>query len=103
MLKAVSGSGEPALSLDDQANEVIDFLNRKCTKNFAKNDFNRAFIIKRMQMDGATVDTCKQLIAYLDLQWRNATFANGRSGRVYLRPETIFNQEKYNRYIGEIV
>lgn len=81
---------EPA---GDEVVEIIEYLNKVTGRKFnTKSNANRKFIKARLK-DGYTVQDCKGVINTMNMKW-------GRDGkmRVYLRPETLFNETKFQTY-----
>ncbi len=84
-------------SLKTQAIEVLDFLNKKAGRAYRAVDTNLKFIIAGLK-SGATVDDCRQVIAKKTREWKS----NPKMAE-YLRPATLFNAEKFEQYLGELV
>lgn len=80
----------------EEAVEVLEFLNQKSGKNFRINQTNLSFIIARLK-SGVDVQTCKSLIARKVRDWTPRPDMVG-----YLRPETLFNQKKFEGYLAEV-
>jgi len=81
---------EPA---GDEVVEIIEYLNKVTGRKFnTKSNANIKFIKARLK-DGYTVQDCKGVIDTMNMKW-------GRDGkmRVYLRPETLFNETKFQTY-----
>lgn len=80
-----------------EAEEVLTFLNEKTGRAYRFNDTNLNFIIARLKT-GATVMDCRQIIAKKNREWyKNPKMAE------YIRPATLFNRDKFEQYIGELV
>lgn len=88
-----------ALSSDArlQAVEVLEFLNLKARRAYRPTDVNLGLIAGRLK-DGATVGDCKQVIAKKVREW-----GTDEKMEPYLRPATLFNQTKFDQYVGELV
>ena len=74
--------------------EVLEYLNDKAGKKFTATTRNIGFIRARIKKGY----TKEQLIYVVDLkvsQW------NGTQQEKYLRPETLFNERKFESYINE--
>lgn len=83
--------------LKSQALEVLLFLNEKTGKAYRPVDSNLKLIIARLKT-GATVLDCRQVIAKKTREWKgNAKMAE------YLRPATLFNDTKFEQYMGELI
>lgn len=76
-----------------EAKEVLAFLNEKTGRVFKPTEVNLHFIMARRR-EGYTMDECRQVIAMKVREWRGTEQAK------YLRPATLFNQEKFNQYAG---
>lgn len=77
--------------------EILDFLNEKCERKYKPTDTNLKFIIGRLK-EGYTEQECRQVIAKKRREW-----IDNDKMREYLRPATLFNAEKFNQYVGELV
>ena len=75
--------------------EVLKFLNEMAGKSFRPVPANLKFIEARLA-SGATVSNCKGVIARKVREWKNDP-----ENRKYLRPETLFNETKFEQYLGE--
>lgn len=84
-------------SLNSQALEVLTFLNGKTGKAFRDSDANLKLIIARLK-SGATVEDCRMVIARKNRDWKGNV-----KMQEYLRPATLFNAEKFEQYMGELV
>ncbi len=77
----------------DSITEIINHLNDKTGRRFStKTQSSRRFISGRLK-EGYTVEDCKGVINTMVAKW-------GRDSkmRYYLRPETLFNQTKFQTY-----
>ena len=81
-------------SREDQAREVIEFLNTKAGRNFRPTRVNLKFIEDRLR-EGYTLQDCKQVIAMKVREWSGDPKMDQ-----YLRPATIFNCTNFNQYAG---
>lgn len=84
-------------SFQSQALEVLIFLNEKTGKAFRDSDANLKLIIARLK-SGASVEDCRMVIARKNRDWKGNV-----KMQEYLRPATLFNAEKFEQYMGEIV
>lgn len=81
--------------LDSQIDEVLNYLNKTLNK---KKGFsllsksNRRFISARLK-EGNSVEDLKRVIDTMYSKWKDTTFEQ------YLRPETLFNETKFNSYL----
>lgn len=91
----MSGKPDPAIRV--QAIEILQFLNTKASRNYRPTESNLKFILARFK-EGYSLIECKQVIAKKCREWMPDD-----KMREYLRPATLFNCEKFNQYIGEIV
>lgn len=77
--------------------EVVNYLNDRCHKRYrATSKSVQKFITARLR-DGATVDEMKAVIDVKAAQWENDV-----KMREYLRPETLFNETKFESYRQQI-
>jgi uncharacterized phage protein (TIGR02220 family) len=74
---------------------VIEYLNEKAGKKFKGTDSNIKFIRARLGQ-GYTIDDIKAVVDRKVAQWLGTKHAE------YLRPATLFNDEKFNQYFGEL-
>ena len=83
--------------LKTQATEILEFLNAKTGRRYRLEKANLKLIMARLRT-GATVMDCRQVIAKKTREWKgNAKMEE------YLRPATLFNAEKFEQYLGELV
>ena len=98
--KSSALSGKPDLpplnGKKSEALEVLAFLNEKAGRAYRPTDTNLRFIAARLKQ-GATVVDCKQVVAKKCREWK------GSDMEPYLRPATLFNDTKFNQYVGELV
>jgi uncharacterized phage protein (TIGR02220 family) len=90
-------NSEKPESTKSESIEVLQFLNTKASRNYRPTDVNLQLIKARLK-EGYTAQDCKQVIAKKCREW-----LPDDKMREYLRPATLFNREKFNQYIGEIV
>lgn len=76
--------------------EIIDYLNLKCNKNFKYTTGKTIRCINARMREGNTVNDFKKVIDKKYDEWANTTM------KVYLRPETLFGT-KFERYLTEDV
>lgn len=97
-VKQVEGEGEVKGEEEVlcRAEEVLSYLNEKTGKKFQAVNGSLKFIEARL-CDGATVEQCRAVIDLKCLSWLKDT-----KMKDYLRPQTLFNAEKFAAYIGEI-
>lgn len=88
---------EKSESTKSESIEVLQFLNTKASRNYRPTEVNLQLIKARLK-EGYTAQDCKQVIAKKCREW-----IPDDKMREYLRPATLFNREKFNQYIGEIV
>jgi uncharacterized phage protein (TIGR02220 family) len=77
-----------------QAQEVIHYLNEKAGTGFQASFSSFKPILARLK-EGATVEQCKAIIDSKVADWKNDP-----KYRMYLRPSTLFNSEKFSNYLG---
>lgn len=75
--------------------EIVDYLNSTCSKKFKESTEGQVKFIRARLKDGYTVDELKQVIDVKAAQWLGTDQAK------YLRPSTLFNEEKFSSYINE--
>ena len=92
--RAKGGKNEEALEVLEYLNNRRSFLFPNST-GFKMNKKNETFINGRLK-DGYTVEDLKIVIDLKCLQW-----ANNINMRAYIRPETLFNQTKFEAYLAE--
>lgn len=80
-----------------EALEALQFLNIKAKRNYRGTEVNIKLIVSRFN-EGYSLQDCKSVIAKKCREW-----LPDDKMREYLRPATLFNREKFNQYIGEIV
>lgn len=78
---------------DQQAIEILDFLNLKTGRSYRPVVENLRFI--RARLNTATPEDIKGVIARKTREWLNTEQAK------YLRPATLFNATKFEQYLGE--
>lgn len=79
-----------------EAEEILDFLNKKTGKSFRPVAANIEPIRQRLK-EGATVGEMKAVIAIKSRDW-----ASDKKMMEYLRPATLFNKTKFWQYHGKI-
>lgn len=86
------------LSPEDKARaeEILDFLNLKTGRNYRPVHTNLKFIKARLD-SGVTPEDLKAVIAKKCRDW-----TGDEKMSAYLRPATLFNQEKFEQYLGEL-
>jgi len=105
-LKSLSGSTpdpdppKPEVSknaeLKAQATEILQFLNSKTGRNYQAVNGTLKPLMARLR-EGFTVTQCRQVIAKKARDW-----AANEKMEPYLRPKTLFAQENFANYIGEL-
>jgi uncharacterized phage protein (TIGR02220 family) len=82
--------------IDGRVYEIVEYLNQKCHKHYrATSKGVQKFIHARLK-DGATVEEMKAVIDRKAAEWLNDPRMNK-----YLRPETLFNETKFETYRQE--
>jgi len=97
-LNTLSGKPDdpPPVSGKPDAKEILAFLNEKAGRAYRPTETNLRFIAARLKQ-GASVVDCKQVIAKKCREWK------GSDMEQFLRPATLFNDTKFNQYVGELV
>lgn len=85
-----------AANCREAADGVLKWLNTKAQRNFPANKTNLGFILARMK-EGVTPEQLKAIVSRKVRQWGSSEKMSG-----YLRPATLFNQEKCSQYLGEL-
>ena len=89
--------GDTAEDINADVLEVVNYLNERCHKRYrATSKSVQKFITARLR-DGATVEEMKAVIDVKAAQWENDV-----KMREYLRPETLFNETKFESYRQQI-
>lgn len=83
--------------LRQRAIALLEFLNQKCGKNMKPEPAIIKPIVARLG-EGATDDACRQIIVRKHRQW-----GNDKKRREWLRPKTLFGEENFWNYHGELV
>jgi len=76
--------------------EILDYLNRNAERTYRPVDTNLKLIVARLK-SGATPLQCREVIFAKCQQWKGDSKMSE-----YLRPATLFNQTKFEQYLGEI-
>lgn len=73
--------------------KIIEYLNNKTNRRFSTKNSSNVKLIKSRLKEGYSVEDCIGVIDTMVLKW-------GRDNkmRYYLRPETLFNQTKFQTY-----
>lgn len=87
---------ENTKALNPQAVEILEYLNVKAKKGFKPGDANLKFILARLA-EGHTADDLKAVVDRKVAQW-----SEDPKMAQYIRPATLFNDEKFNQYVGEL-
>lgn len=97
LLKAsLSGDAPDVTPFEQQAREVLAFLNEKTGKRFQPVGTNLKLIVCRLK-EGYDTQTLRAIVAVKRREWWDD--ANMRQ---YLRPATLFNATKCAQYRGEL-
>lgn len=94
-LKGSKGKGSKGKYGAD-TRQAIDFLNEKAGKNFQHVDSHLRLIQKRMD-EGAGLPEIRAMIAIKVKEWRD-----DERMKKYLRPATLFAEENFWNYMGEV-
>lgn len=97
IIELVSKSKIPAKKdkYQDQAIEVLEFLNHTANKKFRPVLANIKFIKARLKEQ--PIEVLKQVIQIKTFEWKDDSTMNQ-----YLRPETLFNQTKFETYLQKV-
>lgn len=82
------------LKLNEQADEVIAYLNEKTGKHFRPVESARRILRGRFN-DGFTVADCKKVVDNKVAEWK------GTEQEQYLRPSTLFQALKFDGYLNQ--
>ncbi len=96
LIERTGETSEQRRKLDDDAKRILDFLNQETGKNFRAVPANINLIRARLK-EGASVSDCKAVIIRRVKAWGSKP-----DMQEYLRPATLFNQSKFEQYIGEL-
>lgn len=80
-----------------QAEEVLLFLNEKTGRRYRPQGANLKLIIARLK-SGVSVQECRQVIAKKVREW-----SVNPDMEIYLRPKTLFSATNFEQYLGELV
>ncbi len=83
--------------LQQEARDVLEFLNKKAHRNYRPTKVNTDFILARFK-EGYSLQDCKSVIAMKCREWLHDDVM-----AKFLRPATLFNCAKFNQYAGEVV
>lgn len=83
--------------LEQDAKEIINYLNEKYGSSYKFSDSSIKLIKSRLK-DGYTKEQCKQVINLKIKQW-----ANDLKMKKYIRPMTLFRKSKFEGYIDELM
>lgn len=78
-----------------EAVELLLFLNEKAGRHYRPTDTTLKPIIARLK-EGFTVRECKFVVMRKVREWK------GKDMDKYLRPATVFGEQKFSQYIGEV-
>jgi uncharacterized phage protein (TIGR02220 family) len=95
-LNELAAERDKVVPLQDQAKEILTFLNKKTKCRFRLEDTNVKLVLNRLK-SGASADECRAVIARKYRDW------HGTEMQKYLRPATLFNSIKFEQYLGECV
>lgn len=80
--------------LDEQAREVLAFLNTKTGHNFKPVEANLSRI--RARLKESSIEDCRAVVAHMVRKWK------GTKLEEFLRPKTIFGPENFAQYQGRL-
>lgn len=80
--------------LNEQADEVIAYLNKKAGKHYRTVESTRRILRGRFR-DGFTVADCKKVVDNKVAEWK------GTEMEKYLRPSTLFQALKFDGYLNQ--
>lgn len=84
-------------AVGDQASDaVIDYLNKIASTNYQHSEASRKDIRARLK-DGFPFDSFKTVVDKKCAEWLGTEMAK------YLRPQTLFNESKFEGYLNQIV
>ena len=91
---ASSNGNHGSKKLQDEAIQILTFLNSKTGKNYRAVETNLILVRARLK-SGASSDDIRGVIARKVREWK------GTEMEKYLRPATLFAERKFEQYIGE--
>lgn len=80
---------------NEDAIEVLTYLNKKTGKNFSINSESNLKFVRGRLNEGYTKEDLKRVI---DVMYEN--WGNDSKMKMYLRPETLFNPTKFQTYVN---
>ena len=93
--KHIVEKGGETMEQKEAMRSIIEYLNEKAGKKFRGTDSNIKFIRARLGQ-GYTIDDMRAVVDRKVAEWLGTKMAE------YLRPSTLFNDEKFNQYFGEL-
>lgn len=84
------------LSPSKESKEIIDYLNSVCGTSYKDNTKKTLSLINARLKEGFTVEDFKKVIATKYQEWK------GTEWEKYLRPQTLFNSEKFEGYLNQV-
>jgi uncharacterized phage protein (TIGR02220 family) len=82
-----------------RASKIILYLNEKASKKFKPMGGSTKQILARLE-EGYEDKDFYYVIDNRIAHWKGKTFDSGKPAEDYLRPSTLFNQEKFANYLG---
>lgn len=95
----VNGHHKPSQrtqELNEEARQIIVFLNEKTGKNFTDTASNMRLVVGRLR-EGFSPLQLKQVVAMKVREWATSTKMVG-----FLRPQTLFDATNFSSYVGEL-
>lgn len=77
--------------------EIIDYLNSVCGTSYKNNSKKTVTLIKARLKENYTVNDFKKVIDTMNTKWKGTQFEQ------YLRPSTLFNEDKFEGYLNQPV
>lgn len=77
--------------------EIIEYLNSVCGTSYKNNSKKTVTLIKARLKENYTVNDFKKVIDTMNTKWKGTQFEQ------YLRPSTLFNEDKFEGYLNQPV
>lgn len=82
---------------DNRVKEVLDYLNRVSGKKFSPKSPSNKRLIKGRLSQGYSISDLKKVIDTMWSKWKDDPKMSG-----YIRPETLFNDTKFQGYVNQL-
>lgn len=96
IVNGLDGKRSNIKTLNQEAREILAFLNKKTGRRYRPIDVNIVKIRSRL-VSGVSVEDIKAVIAKKVRDWRDDEYYSK-----YMRPKTLFDKENFENYLGEL-